>query len=87
MYLWSRDIFPLIIEGSTFIKPIHYIDDVYLGQIMFHYNISLVDHKSRMSSSVIKLDASLKTKMTGKIAVHGYSPLELLLLWRLLKDV
>ena len=87
MYLWSRDIFPLIIEGSTFIKPIHYIDDVYLGQIMYHYNISLVDNRNRMSSSTIKLDASLKAKMAGKFAVHSYSPLELLLLWRILKGI
>ena len=87
MYLWSRDIFPLIIEGSTFIKPIHYIDDVYLGQIMFHYNISLVDNRDRMSSSVLKLDSSLKAKIVGKFAIHGYSPLELLLLWRLFKNI
>ena len=82
MCVLSRDVLQTLVEGSNYVRPIHYLDDAYYGQIMDRYGVLIVEDKKLIS--VIQL--SLNEVVNGSYAaVHRYSPVDLIVIDSFLK--
>ena len=66
-----------IVEGSETVRPIHYIDDTYYGQIFEAYNVTIIDDTKWIEVNQLPMNEILKTTCA---AVHRYSPVDLLAL-------
>ena len=85
LYIWSRDILDLMMDGINHVKPIHYIDDVYFGQILHYYNISL-ERSEHTYRSPLPLSQNISNEWQNVVAIHGYTPVELLCIDALLRN-
>ena len=74
-YIWSKDILQLVVNAFHTVRPIHYIDDVYYGQIFHQYNISLKKAYNTIYWDQAPLSVDLWKK---KAAAHRYSPVDLI---------
>ena len=81
-YIWSKDILQLIVNAFHIVRPIHYIDDVYYGQIFHEYNISLKKAYNTIFWDQAPLSVDLWRK---KAAAHRYSPVDLIAIYILSK--
>lgn len=77
MCILSRDVLETIVEGSETVRPIHYIDDTYYGQIFEAYNVTIIDDTKWIEVNQLPMNEILKTTCA---AVHRYSPVDLLAL-------
>ena len=78
--IWSRDIVELILSGSSVVHPIHYVDDVYYGQIFEYYHIPLTKDTKRIKVVQIPISSYLGYKV---FAAHRYSPIDLVAIYML----
>lgn len=85
LYIWSRDILDLMMDGINHVKPIHYIDDVYFGQILHYYNVSL-ERSEHTYRSPLPLSQNISNEWQNVVAIHGYTPVELLCIDALLRN-
>ena len=77
MCILSRDVLQTIVEGSETVRPIHYLDDAYYGQIMDRYGVLIVDDKKYISVNQLPLNEVLNGNYA---AVHRYSPVDLIVI-------
>lgn len=80
-YIWSRDILDIIVRESNHVRPIHYIDDVYYGQIFHARNITLKKAYNTIHWNQAPLSPSLWKK---RAAAHRYSPVDLVAISKLM---
>lgn len=73
--IWSRDVLERVVIGSSFVRPIHYVDDVYYGQIFKHYNLSLTQDRGLIQYAQIPFSSYLGYHV---VAAHRYSPVDLI---------
>ena len=77
MCILSRDVLQTIVEGSETVRPIHYLDDAYYGQIMDRYGVLIVNDKKYISVNQLPLNEVLNGNYA---AVHRYSPVDLIVI-------
>ena len=77
MCILSRDVLQTIVEGSETVRPIHYLDDAYYGQIMDRYGVLIVDDKKYISVNQLPLNEVLNGNYA---AVHRFSPVDLIVI-------
>ena len=77
MCILSRDVLQTIVKGSETVRPIHYLDDAYYGQIMDRYGVLIVDDKKYISVNQLPLNEVLNGNYA---AVHRYSPVDLIVI-------
>lgn len=78
--IWSRDIVELIVSGSSIVRPIHYVDDVYYGQIFEYYHIPLTRDLKRLKVVQIPISSYLGYRV---VAAHRYSPIDIVAIFTL----
>ena len=77
MCVLSRDVLQTLVEGSNYVRPIHYLDDAYYGQIMDRYGVLIVEDKKLISVNQVPLIDLLRGNYAG---VHRYSPVDLIVI-------
>ena len=77
MCILSRDVLQTIVEGSETVRPIHYLDDAYYGQIMDRYGVLIVNDKKYISVNQLPLNEVLNGNYA---AVHRFSPVDLIVI-------
>lgn len=80
MYIWSRDVVETVLNGTEVVRPIHYIDDVYYGQIFQKNNLTLRTDYKNLYWYQIPMSQKLWRRV---VAAHRYSPIDLLSLWKM----
>ena len=84
MYIWSKDILEMIVNDSNYVQPIHYLDDVYYGQIFHERNITMQDCYINYDILPSPLKDLYIEKNTNIIAIHRIANIDLLTIWKLL---
>ena len=79
-YIWSTDVLGKVINASDVIRPIHYIDDVYYGQIFRHYKLRITPDRGYLYWDQIPISNLFFTHVA---AAHRYSPIDLKVIWKL----
>ena len=79
-YIWSSDVLEKVINASNVIRPIHYIDDVYYGQIFRHYRLAITRDRGYLYWDQIPISNLFFTHVA---AAHRYSPIDLKVIWKL----
>lgn len=79
-YIWSSDVMKKVINASNIIRPIHYIDDVYYGQIFRHYKLKITRDWGYLYWDQIPISNLFFTHVA---AAHRYSPIDLKVIWKL----
>ena len=82
MCVLSRDVLQTLVEGSNYVRPIHYLDDAYYGQIMDRYGVLIVEDKKLISVIQLSLNEVVNRSYA---AVHRYSPVDLIVIDSFLK--
>ena len=77
MCVMSRDVLETIVKGSEMVRPIHYIDDTYYGQIFEAFNVTIIDDTKWIE---VNQQPMSKVLNTTSAAIHRYSPVDLLAL-------
>lgn len=79
-YIWSKDVMEKVIEYSKVIRPIHYIDDVYYGQIFRYANLTIRTDRGYLYWDQIPVSSRF---FRNVVAAHRYSPIDLMVIWKL----
>lgn len=75
MCIFSKSVLRKIVKGAEMIRPIHYLDDAYYGQILNYYNVDITDEKNLISVNQLPLRDVVKGNY---IAVHRFTPIDIL---------
>ena len=75
--IWSRDVLQTVVTGSSIVRPVHYVDDVYYGQIFKYFNLTLTNDERFIKYSQIPFSPYLGYQVA---AAHRYSPVDLVAL-------